>query len=51
VRALSDVPDPFEGLEVALGERTLYPELDDVYLGHVDGLAVHGLATAANPAP
>jgi len=30
---LSDVPDPFEGLEVALGERTLYPELDDVYLG------------------
>lgn len=30
---MSDVPDPFEGLEVALGDRGLYPELEDVYLG------------------
>jgi cysteine desulfurase/selenocysteine lyase len=30
---VSDVPDPFEGLEVAPGDRALYPELDDVYLG------------------
>ncbi len=30
---MSDVPDPLAGLEVALGDRALYPELEDVYLG------------------
>jgi len=30
---VSDAPDPFEGLQVALGDRALFPELADVYLG------------------
>lgn len=30
---MTHAPDPFEKLEATLGDRALYPELEDVYLG------------------